>query len=96
MHRVSAGADIDAHQHDRPTTRPDDFALQAPSDTGLIEDLQTIRGPVDMEMEALAAAVAHKIEEKSGSQVGGWAGGTTPKQASEEAEHRHLSVLAGW
>jgi hypothetical protein len=64
LHNLSTGTDIDAYLHAGATSRPDDLALQPPSNTWFIEDLQAISRPIDVQMKALAALFAFYIQEE--------------------------------
>jgi hypothetical protein len=60
-HDLSTRTDVDADLHAGTTARPDNLTLQPPGNTRLVEDLQTVSGPVDMQVKAFAAMVALDI-----------------------------------
>jgi len=90
MHDPAPRTNVDADLHDGTTARPDDFTLQAPGDTGLIEDLHAVGGSVDVQVEALATALTGDVEEKSVADAGRRDSGTTSEEASQEPKHHDL------
>jgi hypothetical protein len=87
MHDLPTCGDIDAHLDRRTTARADDLTLQPPGGPRLIENLQAIRGAVNVQVEALATAAALDVQEEPFRERGSLSGVATSEQAPKESQH---------